>query len=189
MIKPYVITQAQVKAYLSITDATYDTQIDLYLPDVSDDLTRDNGICNQDFLYTGTADTDGTVTLSNVSLTTSQWNCLYEGSCIYINGEDGVISSFDKDAETITLLTALTKTATEQELLTRNFPNGSKAIVSQMILSKINGGTVAGVVRDITSESIGPVSVSYADTAGSMPFGYPKELTSALGTITRPRFF
>ena len=191
MIKPYVITQTQVKAYLSISDTTYDTQIDLYIPDVTDDLTRNNGICNQSFLYTGTADTAGTVTLSNVSLSSAQWACLYEGSCVYINGEDGVISSFDWTAETITLETALTETETDQELLIRNFPKGSKAIVSQMILSKIDGGTVAGVVKDITSESIGPVSVSYADTANGVydNFGYPSNLTKALRTIRVPRYY
>jgi len=189
MIKPYVITLSQVKAYLGISATTYDTQINLYIPDVTDDLTRPQGICNQSFLLEGTADTDGTVTLSNVSI---DYSDLYEGSCIYINGEDGVIVSYDEDASTVTLTDALTKTATGQALIIRNFPVGAKQTVAKMVMSKIGQTTTnTDGIKDVKSKSIGPVSVTFSggtqnDTMDR--FGYPESLTKALKTIRRMRF-
>jgi hypothetical protein len=194
MIKPYVITKELVKTYLGITDTTYDDQIDLYIPTITDDITRRNGICNQSFLFSGSADTDATVTLSNVSLPSCQWDLLYEGSCIYINGEDGVIESFDESAKTITLSDALTKTDTAQVLLIRNFPVGAKSVASQMVLYKINEGSVDGATfgETVKSRSIGPVSVSLGDSSSSSSsatsFGYPVSLTNQLSSIKRPRY-
>lgn len=196
MIKPYVITQAMVKTYMGITDATYDTQIALYIPDVTDDLTRENGICNQSFLFKGTADTDATDMLANVSLTSDEWDELYIGSLIRINGEDGEISDFDEDAETITLTAVLSKTDTEQTLYIRNFPQGAKSVVAQMVFYKVQNSTVStNYGREIASKSIGPVSVSFGGkSSGDIPaghvdkFGYPISLTSSLKTIRRKRF-
>lgn len=193
MIKPYVITQSQVKSFLNISDTSFDTQIDLYIPIVSDDITRENGICNQDFLFAGTADTAGTDTLSNVSLTFDQWDDLYTGSVIQINGEDGVILSFDESAAEIVLESALTKTDLAQDLFIRNFPYGSKPIISQMILYKIREGSVSGATfgDEIASRNIGPVSVSFAGKGSNTVngYGYPSALFKSLATIRKPRFF
>ena len=106
MIKPYVITQAQVKTYLGITDTTYDTQIDLYLPVVTDDLTRKNGICNQSFLYDTTCTADTTDTLTDVALSSYEWDRLYEGASILVDGNENSILSFNEDAQEITLVSA-----------------------------------------------------------------------------------
>ena len=189
-IKPYVISLTQAKTFLGVSDASYDTQINTYIPIVSDDLTRTNGICNQDFLIEGVADTDGTVTLSNVSLTEAEWEYLYVGSIVRINGEDGEIEDYDVEGETITLTSALTKTATEETLEVRNFPYGSKTIVSQMILYKINQGSISGATfgQEVKSKSIGTVRVQYAQSDTIDGYGYPTTLTKNLRTITKPRF-
>ena len=190
-IKPYVISLDQVKTFLGITDTTYDPSINTYIPVVSDDLTRKDGICNYDFLIEGSADTNASVTLSNVTLTASEWDELYVGSVILINGEDGVISDYDETAETITLESALTQTATEQDLKIRNFPYGSKAIVSQMVLYKIQEGSISGASfgEEIASKSIGTVRIQFAGKSGATDgLGYPYALTNQLKTITVPRF-
>ena len=190
-IKPYVISLDQVKTFLGIADTSYDTSIATYIPVVSDDLTRQDGICNQNFEISGTADTNGSVTLSNVSLTASEWASLYVGSVILINEEDGVIASYDESAETITLEVALTKTATEEDLVIRNFPYGAKSTVSQMVLWKINQGSVSGATfgEELSSKSIGTVRLQFAGKSGGVDgYGYPYSLTSQLKTITVPRF-
>jgi hypothetical protein len=198
MIKPYVMTREQVKQFLQIPVATitYDDQIDLFLPLVSDDLTRTNGICNQTFIFEGTADTDGTVVLSNVVLSSALWDCIYIGSVVLINDEDGVIASYDKEAKTITLESALTKTATEETLLIRNFPSGSKVAVSQMVWYKLDDSTInTDFGREAKSKGIGPVSVSFSDGSKNQGasidsrFGYPSSLMAGLSTIRRKRFF
>lgn len=191
MIKPYVISLDQVKTFLGITDTTYDPSINTYIPIVSDDLIRTNGICNQDFLFTGSADTDATTKLSNVSLTSSEWAGLYVGSVILINDEDGVIASYDQDAEEIILETALTKTATAEDLEIRNFPYGAKPVVSQMVLWKINQGSLTGATfgEEISSKSIGTVRIQYAGKDNNTNgLGYPVSLIKELATIRRPRF-
>lgn len=191
MIKPYVISLDQVKTFLGITDTTYDPSINTYIPIVSDDLIRPNGICNQDFLFTGSADTDATTKLSNVSLTSSEWAGLYVGSVILINDEDGVIASYDQDAEEIILETALTKTATAEDLEIRNFPYGAKPVVSQMVLWKINQGSITGATfgEEISSKSIGTVRIQYAGKDNNTNgLGYPVSLIEELATIRRPRF-
>ena len=185
MIQPYVITADQVKTFLSLSDTTYDTQIETFIPSVSDDLTRRHGICNQDFLLTGTADTAGSTTLSSVSLSAKNWDALYIGSVIYVNGESGVIESFDSDAYTITLEESLTNTATGQKLYIRNIPYGAKDTIAKMIMYKI-GDDIGNV--DISSESIGGVSITY-EIGDIDNFGYPTQLTKALRTIRKPRFF
>jgi hypothetical protein len=191
-IKPYAISLDQVKSYLQISDTTYDTQIELYLPIVSDDLTRKNGICNQSFLIESTATADETDTLTNVSLSTSEWDSLYTGSNITIDGIDGIISSFDDDAETITLEAATTATGDDLELLIRNFPTGAKPVVSQMILFKFNNGSISGATygNEVASISSATTSVSYAGKNGTVNgYGYPDALTKQLAPIRKPRFF
>lgn len=188
MIKPYIITKEQVKAYLGITDTTYDDQIDLYIPDVSDDITRKSGICNQSFLIYATATTDGTAVLSDVYI---DFDKLYIGSQIYINGEDGEIESYDEDNNTITLTAALSNTAENQYLYIRNFPRGARQTIAKMVMFKIEStDTSTEGSKELTSESIGGVSFSYADISGSGydKFGYPESLTKALRTIRRIRF-
>jgi hypothetical protein len=187
MIKPYVISLDQVKLFLGYTDTTKNLQIETFIPIVSDDLTREMGICNCDFLVTGSADTDGTDQLSNVSI--SSWDDLYVGSSILINSEDAVISSYDESAKTITLETILSKTAPDQDLYIRNFPYGSKAVVAQMVLYKMNEVSAPTYGKDVASKSIGSVSVSYASNGGFVNgYGYPSSLTKQLSTIMRPRF-
>ncbi len=190
MIKPYVITLEQTKAYLGIDDTTYDTQISLYLPTVSDDLCRANGICNQDFLISGEADLDGTDTLSNVLLSDYEWESLYIGAVILIYGEDGVISSIDQDAGTIKLESALTGTSTEELISIRNFPTGSKPVVAQMIAYKISKTSIdAAGSGEVKSRSVGPLSVTFDNGSGTVGlYGYPQSITNGLKNIERPRF-
>jgi hypothetical protein len=192
MIKPYVITLAQVKNYLQISDTAYDTQIELYLPIVSDDLTRKNGICNQSFLIESTATANETDTLTNVSLSTSEWDSLYTGSNITINGVDGIIESYDEDSETITLEETTTATGDDLELLIRNFPKGAKPVVSQMVLFKFNNGSISGATygREVASRSFGVVSISFEKSSEVLDnYGYPSSLTKSLKSIRKPRFF
>ncbi len=187
MIKPYVITLTQVKDYTGIADTSYDTQINTFIPDVTDDLTRKNGICNQSFLATGIATASESVTLSDVVIA---WDNLYIGSCIYINGEDGVISAYDEDAQTITLESALTSSG-DYDLTVRNFPSGAKQTVAKMVMYRVGvTNTNTDLAVQTASETIGPVSVSYSVDEGTLDkFGYPSSLTKALRTIRKPRFF
>ena len=194
MIKPYILTLAQVKAYLALTDVntTYDDKINLYLPIITDDLTRLNGICNQSFLIESTADSDTTTTLSNLSLSSHQWDCLYIGSVIKIDGEDNSISDYSELNKTVTLESVTTKNSTELELIIRNFPTGSKPIISQMILYKFSDGTMSTEYgKEVKSKSIGPLSVTFgtgSEVAIDSRFGYPSSLIRSLASIRKPRF-
>ena len=194
IIKPYIMTKTQVKTLLQIRDTTYDVKIDTFLPLVSDDLTRRNGICNQSFLLEGTGDTTGGHTISNVVLSSSIWECLYLGAVVLINDEDGMIASYDQSAGTIILEDALTGTISDAVLLIRNFPSGAKVAASQMVLYKFKDSTVTTEMgKEAKSTSIGPVSVSFTDgSKGSeidARFGYPSALIKGLSSVRRKRFF
>lgn len=187
------MTVAEVKTYLGITDTSYDAGIAIYLPAVTDDLTRKNGICNQSFMFEQRCDTDSTAVLSNVTLTAKEWDCLYIGATVLINAEDHTILTYDETARTITLDSAVSITADNQKLYIRNFPIGAKPVVAQMILYKINEGSISGATfgKEVASKSIGILSVSFKGDSSNVTkdrFGYPSELTAGLRTIKRPRF-
>jgi len=186
-MNPYITTKEQIKELLFISDVSFDNKIDLMIPVITDDMTRTNGICNQDFLLEGICDIDGTAVLTNVNIR----GALYVGAIVKVDDlTDAIVLSYTDD--TITLDKAVSNTEEETSLIIRSFPLGAKTIISQMVMYKIKSSSVnSDYGKDVKSKSMGGVSVTYAgdgDTIDSR-FGYPGSLLKALSTVRKKRFY
>lgn len=190
MIKPYVMSEEQYRLMLGLSLGQEPVELETLIKITTSDLFKKNGICNKTFLYEGTADTDGTDTLTNVSFDGLDWDDIEIGAVVRVGSEDGVISDYDEEAETVTLEEAVTATATEATLYIRNFPYGAKDTVAKMINYKHEQATTSNDGgREIASQSTGGLSVSFVAGSGvAGVFGYPKELINGLSGVRKPRF-
>jgi hypothetical protein len=188
-MKPYVITRAQVKTYLGITDITYDAQIDTWIPVVSDFLVGENGYLNCSFLLEGVADTNSSNLLTEVS--GIDLSTVYEGSVVDIESIPDGSTVVSKTTDTITLDNVATSTLADQTLLIRNFPIGYKDIVANLVWYKIGNQTTAkAATGTVKSEKIEDYSITFDDTWSKKgQGGYPKALLDGLDAIKKPRFY
>lgn len=190
MIKPYVITPTQVKQYLNITDATYDLQIDIWIPVVSDFLVNaNNGYLNSEYLETGTADTTDTdATLTSVL--SIEYDNLQSGNVVKIAGvaDNVTITDYDEDNTTIELSSAATATAEGSTLYIRVLPAGAKAVVAKMIWYMIDTNNITKETG-IKTERIEDYSVTYTDRISQLGAGdYPQAYLDGLSNYRRPKF-
>lgn len=177
--KPYVTTREQVKAYLGITDASHDTQIDVYLPVVSDDIEV---ITNNNFIYNKTGGlTNGSADISSINTT-----ALSPGNVVSSSDfSQATIVSIGDDTATIDTEAGVTVQDTGVQF--NVFPVAKKPIVAQMVLFNIRKYSIHMDMNGILkSESAGSYSWT-RDTIGTIA-GYPMEIIKALAEITRPRF-
>jgi hypothetical protein len=181
---PWVMTRQQVKDYLGITDATYDTQIDLYLPVVSDDIQL---ITNNNFIISKIGDLDSTDTISDISTSNIDY-----GNVVTTDSLDNVaITSIDSDAETITVETAATVTSDDTEVLINIFPKAKKTIAARMVWYQIKKNSIdsSGILQgEVESERWATYNYTLAKTDSGTIGGYPAYIVRGLAEITIPRF-
>ena len=192
-MNPLIMTREDVKTYLQITDTTYDNQIDVFLPQVSDFLVGRNGYLNNTYLLEGSADTTNlSPDLTNVTLDFDDLETEYTVDIANVpTGVTGAkISSLDSDNSTITLDNNATASATSQDLKVRNFPLGYKDIVANMVWYKIGNQTITkAATGGVKSERIEDYSITFPDSWSEKgQGGYPKDLLMGLETIRTPRF-
>lgn len=200
-IVPYAMNRQQVKSMLGITDASKDADIDAFLPIVTDDLFRINGILNQSFFITARGDvTTGSDTITNIA--TVGIRPLAELRSMYAVGNVIEAPGFDTGPDAPVIVSvgeneiqlSAVATATEQEarIEARTLPIGVHQTVAQMVMFRIESAmpVSTGKSGGVASRSIGPTSITY-DTANasSGSSGYPRRLVSDLALVKRPRFF
>jgi hypothetical protein len=178
--KPYVITREQVKNYVGITDTSYDTQIDAWIPVVSDDVVL---ITNNVFVSKQSGDIDGTTAVTNTNA-----DNYFLGSVVSVDDvRDAVVVS--RDSTSVTLDKAPSSTASGADIYVNNFPQAKKPIVAQMVMYNISKYAVDMIPGgDYKSENIGSYSYTKSDRDSGTVAGYPRSIIRALAEITRPRF-
>jgi hypothetical protein len=184
--KPYVIDRETVKLLLQITDTTYDSLIDLYLPIVSEDVEL---ICNQSFVceYTGSlTNASNDITNININMVSKGWLVSTEQYA------QSLITDSDISNKTITVDEVAVATLDDATILVNQFPIAKRIAISQMIAYQIgkNKGISSASNGSVKSKSLPPLSVTYNsdDNAILNGYGYPQYIVNSLKAITKPRF-
>jgi len=164
-----MITRERVKELLGITDTTHDTQIDLMIPIVENDVRR---IMNYDYLdvYDVTVTTGETTFTSSVSIPIGK---VIEGSDNYVKSV-----SYDSGYYTATVNEAFSSDA-DEVVLSVNI--AQLPAIARMVYYRISKMNTTMNDEVITSKSMGPVSVSFG-TSINKTWGYPQKIIDDLGT-------
>lgn len=182
--QPWAATRTQVKTFLQIADASYDTLIDTYLPIVSKDVEL---ITNQSFVVELSGDfTDTSAVIAGIKSMFIDFGHVVNAAEM----AQAAIIDFDTDAETITTDVNATATASGSEVYVNLFPVAKKPIVAQMVWHLINQyGKDSKLSIGYTSERFGNYSYTRADGEAGTVAGYPASIVKALAEITRVRFY
>jgi hypothetical protein len=177
-----IISLADVKTLLGITDTTYDTLLNLELPMIQDSiLTYLNRKFKQDLCYSAS-----TIAFGANSITDSANGFvdagLFLGDYIVEGSKynDGYYTVSVVAVGTLTTAETLTtETAGSTVLITKvNFPKELK-----LIMAKMAGYTIKNKYG-VKSESFSRYSVSY-DSNSSYISGYPDSITGGLNKLRR----
>jgi hypothetical protein len=184
-----IMTVAEIKALLGITDSTYDTIFAAWLPVVQDDILTYCGTCKfrdkniyikSNLISFADADPDTIADAQEKFVTTgfeAGMDILVEDSL----SNDGCYTIDTVVAATITLISTdelATEAAGARVFLSRvKWPKGIQKYVAQMVWY---GSTSAKSVS-ASSESIGDYSVTYGgNNSTSVVGGYPDEILKGL---------
>jgi len=179
-----LITLAEFKTYLQISDSSYDAGYTAYIEAVSADVEE---MANQ---YFNLAYTVTTVKGSQFLDSAVELYDLFAGMTVTGTG----IPSRAIIQDTTLYQAELNKYCTADGSITATFnatPEQIKPVIANMVMFKIQNSTAAngGDVVDLKSKSIGPVSVSFGSGAAiDSNYGYPKNLVKSIRKIRRISF-
>jgi hypothetical protein len=181
-----LISLANVKAQLGITNSTNDSAISAMIPLVSSDIRRILGTNFDEYASCQVTVGSATISISegfNTQGFLSRFGNVPIGTVIQCAGfpADTYISDYDNESGTYTASNACTALATS---LTPTINIGMWNTIAKMIWYKISKQTTVGIdkERGISSESYGPISVSYSDKEINNKWMYPSSLISDLGS-------
>lgn len=176
-----LITLAEFKTYLQITDSSYDAGYSAYIEAVSADVEE---MANQFFNLSYTVTTiDGSQFLES----SAELYDLFAGMTVTGTG----IPSRAIVQGTTLYQAELNRYCTADGSITATFnatPEQIKPVVANMVMYKIVNNTAVngGDVSDIKSHSIGPVSYTFGSGAAiDSNYGYPKNLVRSIRKIRR----
>lgn len=177
-----LITLAEFKTYLQITDATYDDLYDTYIESVSDDV---EDMANQYFDLTYSVNT----TNNSQYLTSSveQYD-IFEGMTVSGTGIPARAIVQNATLYQIEMNKYATADGTGITATYNAVPEKIKPVIAQMVMFKIKTSTASmgGEIKDIKSRNIGPVSVSFGEGAAiDKTWGYPRNLVKSIRRIKR----
>jgi len=177
-----LITLAEFKTYLQITDSAYDAGYAAYIEAVSADV---EDMANQFFDLEYAVNTvQGSSLLSS---SVEQYD-IFEG--ITVSGS-GIPSKAIVQNATLyqsELNKFCTATATGITATFNAVPEQIKPVIANMVMFKIMNSTAlaGGSVKDLKSKGIGPVSKSFGDGAAiDSTYGYPRNQVKSIKRIRR----
>lgn len=170
-----LISLSTVKSQLGITASTYDSALTALIPIVSDDVRR---ILNNryDKYYAAT------ITAGLASMTWASLCPMKLGTVVYSPALPA--DTYVKEYDPVTGVHTLSATATASA--TYIYPTITIAqwpTISKMIWYRYKSQNVNSVdIKGVSSESYGPVSVSYSEKEINKKYNYPQVLIDDLGT-------
>lgn len=183
-----IIDRATVKTYLGITVTTYDTLIDLYIPDVDAMIKEYTNERYYSVFAAAMVEDSPVITVSRIGMVAFSGDGLqrsrlkvsdYFKSGDYLSG-DGIASgayvlSVNDETAEVTLSADCTETATHFDLVKGFNRRYNKAVAS--LVWYLVGKTSVNVNADIgiKSKSLGPISITY-DGAMNSAYGVPQAL-------------
>lgn len=177
-----LITLATVKTYLGLSDTTYDTAITAQLPVVSNDVRR---ILNTNFDKTYLASFDETGESIDFGILTSDE---YQRQGVFMLGQ--IVThpnipdeTYLSDYNPLTGIYTLSATPTDSgTYITPTLQISQLLTVSRMIWYRISNFTTGSASkRELSSERIGPLSKTYAESEINSKYNYPQRLINDLG--------
>jgi len=183
-----LISLASVKTQLGIASGTttYDASITAMLPIVSSDIRRILNCGYDKYIAATFSNADATLSIYN-SMTYNQFvNTTYDnlelGQVVYHTSipDDTYLKSYNPDTGKYTLSATPTGTGSYvyPSIKLSMFPTIAKMIWYKF--SKQN--MTSSIAKGISSESYGPVSISYSDKEINKRYDYPQVLIDDLGT-------
>jgi hypothetical protein len=164
-----MITKERVKELLGITSTDYDTQIDLMIPIVENDVRR---IMNYDYLdVCKTVVTSGETTFKSAS--SIPIGKVIEGGDNYVKSV-----SYSAGYYTATVNEAFTDDATE---LTLSVNIAQLPAIARMVFYRVSKMNTKQNDEKVISKSMGPVSYTFANDINKT-YGYPQKIIDDLGT-------
>lgn len=179
-----LITLAEFKTYLQITDSSYDAGYAAYIDAVSGDV---EDMANQFFNIDYTV---STINGSQFLGSSSELYDLFAG--MTVTGVGVPLRAIIQDATLYQV--ELNKYCTANGSITATFnatPEQIKPVIANMIMYKIINSTATngGDVSDVKSKSIGPVNYTLGSGAAiDSNYGYPKNLVKSIRKIRRISF-
>lgn len=178
----------KVKAMLGISDATYDAQIAVFLPIVSADVRRILNTELNDYFTASYSSADATIDISDGSttrkygtqsmkLTPVKIGDVVEGD--NIEADTYVIGyNYTTYKHTLSDAPGGTGSYIERTINIRQWPT-----IAKMVFYKITKNTTGSATeKNVSSKSIGSVSVSYGEGEINKQWDYPQVLIDDLGT-------
>jgi hypothetical protein len=159
-----ILTLAEAKALLLITDDTLDATLSIYLPIIESDIY----ICTKnDFMvkeYTSSSVESGVIYADN--------DLSPDDTIMFESGINGQVplTVLTATSTEITVTDDLDDEFSENSFVRMKYPKGLKIIASQMVRYKLDQNP------GVKSESIGQYSVTYEEASS----GYPIQLWEAL---------
>ncbi len=177
-----LITLVEFKTYMQITDTTYDALYSTYIEAVSADVEE---MANQYFDLTYAVNT--ALNSQYLSGSIPQYD-VFEGMTVTGAGipERAVVQS--ATLYQIVINKFATAGATGITATYNAVPEQIKPVIANMVMYKIinNIYTAGGDIKDLKSEGIGSVSLSYGDGAAiDSTWGYPRNLVKSIRKIRR----
>ena len=167
-----MISFEEFKTFLQLSDDTMEPLFDIYEPIVDDEVSKmTNIVFNQSYDVSFSQDS----TILNGGEFYNQ--DLFVGAKITGDGIPDNTTIYNWDA-TVLLIDKYTTSTEETTVLINPVPEPLKLTVAKMVLYQIKGNTETNALkRDLSSKSMGIVSVSYNDkTSLDQNWNYPKNL-------------
>jgi hypothetical protein len=167
------ITLAKVKSYLGITDTTYDTAINTYIPIAESDLVR---ICNNNFNKIIAIDfASGSNTGTLQEFYPIEVYTVIQGTGIL---PDSYIIEYNEPDGEIMLNTNVT---VDVEEMIYTIPLGVEPLLAQMVWFKVTRNNQAAATESkLKSKKVGPLSVTYSDAEINSKWDYPSKIIDSL---------
>jgi len=167
-----MISFAEFKTFLQLSDDTMEPLFDIYEPIVDDEVSKmTNIVFNQSY--------DVSFSQNSTILNGGEFynQDLFVGAKITGVGIPDNTTIYNWDS-TIILIDKYTTSTEQTTVLVNPVPEPLKLTVAKMILYQIKGNTETNALkRDLSSKSMGIVSVSYNDkTSLDQNWNYPKNL-------------
>lgn len=170
-----MISFAEFKTFLQLSDDTLEPLFDIYEPIVDDEVSKmTNIVFNQSY--------DVSFSQNSTILKGGEFynQDIFVGSKITGAGipSNTTINNWDS---TVLLIDKYTTSSEQTTILINPVPPPLKLTVAKMILYQIKGNTETNALkRDLSSKSMGIVSVSYNDkTSLDLNWNYPKNLVKS----------
>ncbi len=177
-----LITLAEFKTYLQITDGTYDAGYSTFIESVSSDV---EDMANQFFDLTYAVNT--ATSSQYLSSTVEQYD-IFEGMTVSGTGIPARAIVQYATMYQIEMNKYATADGTGITATYNAVPEQIKPVIANMVMYKIinNIYTAGGSVKDLKSKGMGPVSTSFGDGAAiDNTYGYPRNLVKSIKRIKR----